>query len=317
VVYKCEDNKSMSGMRVKLTFTFSAMGTCFPLVCTVTGLTKKEMPTRKEFIHVKVPGLSIGGGGMNINNQEVGRLIFMWNTGGAEKKRFRWYQQEILMPGINDHRKRFAKFDASTMTSIPDKMTVVTYCDGDFSQIDAIKSSINLFTDNKVIANKQHASWLGVEQPADLAKVFKLIKNMLPSYMVKNIPAKRCPMKALMPDAFKENLEDLNLAPNKRHSLVDFISTLSDMATKACMVKNIQHGFIEARMIDINDLWYPVFNKIISTCRRIPSVEEYTNIENNMNTIIHESCKFGHISEEVYDRIGIARDRDSIGREVM
>ncbi len=44
-VYKCEDNKSMSGMRVKLTFTFSTMGTCFPLVCTVTGVTEREMPT--------------------------------------------------------------------------------------------------------------------------------------------------------------------------------------------------------------------------------------------------------------------------------
>jgi hypothetical protein len=152
-----------------LTFTFSAMGTCFPLVCSVTGLTKREMPTRKEFIHVKVPGLCIGGGGVNINNQEVGHLIFMRNTKQAEKKRFRWSQQEILMPGINNHWKRFAKFDASTMTSTQDKMTAVTYCDGDFSQIHAIKSSIDLFTDNKVIANKQHASWLGVEQPADLA----------------------------------------------------------------------------------------------------------------------------------------------------
>ncbi len=36
-----------------------------------------------------------------------------------------------------------------------------------------------------------------------------------------------------------------------------------------------------------------------------------------MNTIIHESCEFGHISEDVYDRIGIPRDRDSMGREVM
>jgi hypothetical protein len=39
-VYKCKDNKSMSGMHVKLRFTFSAMGTCLPLVCTVTGLTE-------------------------------------------------------------------------------------------------------------------------------------------------------------------------------------------------------------------------------------------------------------------------------------
>jgi hypothetical protein len=42
-VYKCEDNKSMSGMHVKLTFTFSAVGTCMPLVCTVSDLIKREM----------------------------------------------------------------------------------------------------------------------------------------------------------------------------------------------------------------------------------------------------------------------------------
>ena len=144
----------MSGMRVKLTFTFYTMGTCFPLVCTVSGLSEREMPTGKEFIHVKVPGPCIGGGGVNINYQEVGHLLFMRNTEGAEKKGFRWYQQEILMPGINDHRKRFANFDASTTSSIPDELTSVMYCDGDFSQIDAINSSINLFVDNKVIANK-------------------------------------------------------------------------------------------------------------------------------------------------------------------
>ncbi len=32
---------------------------------------------------------------MNINDQEVGHLLFMRNSEGAEKKRFKWYQQEI------------------------------------------------------------------------------------------------------------------------------------------------------------------------------------------------------------------------------
>ena len=36
-----------------------------------------------------------------------------------------------------------------------------------------------------------------------------------------------------------------------------------------------------------------------------------------MDTIIHESCEYGHISEHVYDRLNIVRDRDSLGREVM
>jgi hypothetical protein len=140
---------------------------------------------------------------------------------------------------------------------------------------------------------------------------------MLPLHTVKNIPAERCPMKALMLDAFKEKLEHHNLAPNKRYSLVDFISSLSVMATKACTVKNIQHGFIKAGMIDAENLRYPVFDKIIATCRWNPSVEEYKNIENNMNTIIHESCEFRHISKEIYDRLNIIRDKDSMGCEVM
>jgi hypothetical protein len=156
-VYKCKDNKLMSGMHVKLTFNFSAMVTCFPLVCTVTGLAEWEMPTGEEFFHVKVPGLCIGSGGVNGNNQEVSHLLFMCNTKGAKKKRFRWYQQGILMPGITNHWKRFAKYDGCTLNSIPDKLTAVTYCDGDFGQINAIKSLIKLFTNNKVIDNTQHA----------------------------------------------------------------------------------------------------------------------------------------------------------------
>ncbi len=118
-------------------------------------------------------------------------------------------------------------------------MTAVAYCDGNISQINVIKNSINLFVDNKVIANKQHASWSGVEQPADLARVFKLIKTLLPEHTVKNIPVERSPMKALMIDAFKNKLDNINLPFNKTKSLIDFISMLSAIATKVCTVKNI------------------------------------------------------------------------------
>jgi hypothetical protein len=56
---------------------------------------------------------------------------------------------------------------------------------------------------------------------------------MLPSYSVQHIPADRCPMKALMIHAFKEQLnDDLNLAANKMKSLINFISMISEMATK-------------------------------------------------------------------------------------
>jgi hypothetical protein len=40
-----------------------------PLVVTVTGLTEREMPEGKEFIHVKIPGLCVGGGGVNVESK--------------------------------------------------------------------------------------------------------------------------------------------------------------------------------------------------------------------------------------------------------
>lgn len=54
------------------------------------------------------------------------------------------------------------------------------YCDGDFSQADLIKSLMDLIVNIKVISNKRMA----VKHPADLAKVFLLIKAMLPAYLV-------------------------------------------------------------------------------------------------------------------------------------
>ena len=46
-------------------------------------------------------------------------------------------------------------------------------------------------------------------------------------------------------------------------------------------------------------------------------MDEYKNIENHMDTIIHESCEYGHISEHFYDCLIIVRDWDSLGCEVM
>jgi hypothetical protein len=112
-------------------------------------------------------------------------------------------------------------------------------------------------------------------------------------------------MKALMIDAFKNKLDDINLPSNKTKSLIDFISMLSAIATKVCTVKNIQHGFTEAGMLDGDNHRLPVYDKILATCRWNPSQAEYENIEKNMPTILHHLCEFGHISDDIYDKLGI------------
>jgi hypothetical protein len=125
-------------------------------------------------------------------------------------------------------------------------------------------------------------------------------------------------MKALMIHAFKEQLNnDLNLAANKMKSLIDFISMLLEMATKAWSVKNILHRFIMTGQIDGTNMCFPVFGTILSTCRRNPKKEEYENTEKNMTNILYHSSDYGHILEDVYNQMGTVRDCDSTGCKVL
>ena len=314
-VYNCDDNKSMSGMRLKCTFTFSALGACFPLCVMVAGLKDTEMP-EKDFVHVTVPGLCVGGGGVNVNNTDVGHVVFLRNTPGAEKKKFRWYQDNILIPGINAQRLHHDNFDAAKGLEIPDSLTAVSWCDSDLSQVDAITNSIPLFTDNKIVANKQHAARSGVEQPADVSRVFKQIKQLINTTSNAHLPVERCPMKKLLSDAISEDLSCIRLASNKRGALIDFLSILPEVATKACTKSNIQHGFIEAGIIDEVNHRYPVFDKMLATCRRNPTVEEYESAKSNFPDFVNAVEERGIIPEELYEMHGIDVDKDAHGNTV-
>ena len=42
--YRINNSKAMNGMRVKLTYTFSAAGTMAPIFISILGLTEKELP---------------------------------------------------------------------------------------------------------------------------------------------------------------------------------------------------------------------------------------------------------------------------------
>ncbi len=233
----------------------------------MAGLTEKEMPG-KDFVHVQLPGLCIGGGGVSVDsNQQLGHLFLMRNTKGAEKVRFRYYQEHILIPGINLQHKKYCNFDITAGTTIPDTATAILWCDGDISQIDAIKQSVDLYVENKIIANKQNAAWSGVEQPTDLAPVFNSIKRIQNKHTVRDITVNRFPMKRPNSNMFhSEKLEFLSMKSSKKNALINFLSVLPDIATSVCSKESIKHGFLEAGIIDKDYHCYPVFNKVLSTC---------------------------------------------------
>ena len=79
----------MSGMRVELRFTLTAMGS-FPLVVMVPRLTEWEMSV-KDFVDIEIPVFCIGGGGVSVDSsKQCGHLLLMRNTDGAEKARFKY-----------------------------------------------------------------------------------------------------------------------------------------------------------------------------------------------------------------------------------
>ena len=131
---------------------------------------------------------------------------------GAEKARFKYYQEKMLIPGINLQKKKYCNFDIAAGASIPDKAAAVAWSDGDLSQVYAVTQSAELVTKNKIIANKQNAARSGVEQPADIMPVFRIIKKIQPTHTVRDIPVHRCPMKRLISDMFhSENMSFLSL----------------------------------------------------------------------------------------------------------
>ncbi len=63
-------------MRVKLTYTFSAVEIIAPLFISVVGLTELELPMDRHLV-LKIEGLSVGGGCVTIRNKEVGYYLML------------------------------------------------------------------------------------------------------------------------------------------------------------------------------------------------------------------------------------------------
>jgi hypothetical protein len=312
-IYQIDNSNKMNGMRVKLTWTFSGAGICAPLFVTVTGLNDREMPSDVDMIVVKIPGLCIGGCGVS-GNKEVGYVVFMKKGNGGEEAPFKYYHDKVLMPFIKQQREDFHGADG---IAVRDDLTAVSWSDGDMSQIKAVASEHQLFRDEKVTVNKQNAARTGVEQPADLAKVFKVFSELGKVITVSNIHPSRHPMKRVVYKAFKEELKSLNLSDKKLRALVDFISVLPELATKAATRGNIIHGFHQSGIIDEEVHRYPVLHKILATCRSSIPKELIEKIEYHFDYLYKLVLDEGRIPEHVFDELDFPKDKDANGNVVL
>jgi hypothetical protein len=201
--YQRDDSGYLNGLRVKITYTFSAAGMVADLFVSICDLTKVELPKDtcpEGILKIKIEGLCVGGAGVTVGSKGHGWLVFVRTDSDkkADQKRYSCYRNNVLLPFIQQSR---AKFDGlQEDEAIKDEDQVVSWCNGDLAQIATIVSeeSLATYAKNKICANKQNAAHSAVKQPADLTKCFKLFHLLQKAMTVVDIPPDRHPLKKLM-----------------------------------------------------------------------------------------------------------------------
>ena len=115
-----------------------------------------------------------------------------------------------------------------------------------------------------------------------------------------------------------EKMEFLSLKSSKKNALIDFLSVLPDIATSVCSKEGIKHGFLEAGIIDKDyHCYYPVFNKILSTCCQCYSQDEYDSVVESFKHFLNMMDEEGNIPKEHFDLLGVRIDKDIHGNDVI
>ena len=311
--YHMDTSASMCGLRVKLTFTFTATGSCAPIFVSVCGLSEREMPSDPSVV-LEVEGLCVGGGGVSMNNKK-GCVMFMRGDSGAEKCRYNYYRDKVFLPFVNNMRLKYDGFDSNSGTVIPENLTVASWCDGDLGQIASIVNDFGTYNRNRIIANKQNAARSGMEQPADVCKVFPIIKKLQKKYTVKHFEDDIHPMKRSVKSSFAQlyNQNKVCLKSSKKNSLVDFISSVPEIVTRAVSKENCRSGFVATGFVDSKFKKYPDFDCLLATCRTSPKIVDYERCKTHFEELFHKCHEEGHVSDADFERLGFPQDHNCNG----
>eukprot|EP00957_Ditylum_brightwellii_P169188 12878039-Ditylum_brightwellii.AAC.1 len=85
------------------------------------------------------------------------------------------------------------------------------------------------------------------------------------------------------------------------------------MATRAATQSNIQIGFTSNGIIDNEFKRNPDFNKMLATCRRNPTKEEYEKCINSFPYLFSEFESRGHADDNFFENLSLKVDVDING----
>jgi hypothetical protein len=312
-VYHQDDLNNMNGLQVKRHLLTNACGDVAPACYCFSGLTEWEMP-EDEFIIWEVEGLCIGGYGA-YRSTGIGYVLFMRGTPGAEKKRFRWIRDNVLIPFINWGRKEYDGVDVESGAPMGDEHTAVSWCDGDNSQIDTIVSEegIQIYAANNIIANKHNASGTGKEQACDLGKVFPISKKLNKSTTVEHIPSSNHHLKRQLELQFSKFNSKIRI---KKHSaIIDYLAKQPTILSRSCVRENVLSGYVASGSVDPMHFRMPVLFKILSTCKKVCNLNEYNKYLSSFPSLMGLSYNNGnqYLSDADFISHGFEADIDAYG----
>ena len=320
--FKTGSTDCANGLRVKLTHTFAANGTMAPLFVSVCGLTERELPTEQcpsGVLVLKIAGLCIG------EASATGTVIFVRNDNDkqTDKVRFRVYRDDVFLPFVSRQRTLCDGWNEGC--DIDDSLRVVSWCDGDIQQIATIveDETLQKFKSLKIVANKQSAARSATEQAADLAKVFKTQHALQYMTTAANVDPSNHPMKRVIMQGFEEMMDKgLNLNLIKRKALIDFLSCIPEVLTKAATRSNIVHGFVSNGLVGDERSYNSKFamadfKLMLSTIRRDVTTTEYELCKSTFAELFKIQLENGFVSESEYDRLGFSQDMNVAGEEVL
>jgi hypothetical protein len=310
-----QKDSSSRGMRVKLTFTFFGNGYMCPIYVSVSGLSERKFPRNtcpSRIKIVKIPGLCIERN-RDVTCNKPGYVVLLRNDVSEESVHLRnheFYQKEVYRSTVKNIRKDIHNFEMDNITEIPDELLCVGWSDGDINHLKSLvkEDTREQCLQGKNIKCKQSAKRTGVEQPADVSVIFKLLKQTERTTTLDDIMNDTLsPMlDKIFKDLYKAN--ELNLQSFKLVVLKDFLARLPYMLDKTCTVGRIVDGFVKTGLLDAKHKVWPDLNKICLTKRKVMTQSEKGLICKIFDKLLRLTLEEGYVTEDVYDDLGFAKD---------
>ena len=170
----------------------------------------------------------------------------------------------------------------------------------------------------KVLACKHASSTSSIVQSADIGRQFAIVKALSKTTSSVNLPH-GFGMKGFLEDVFDDHKARgvLILKLPARKAIIDHIVSCPRIFGRAMSPKTTKKGFIVNGMIDDKTETYPDIIKMLQTCKQEIPKEQEDLVFHNFSELYSIMKKDGHITEDVYDRLGFMQDTNYDGDIVL